>query len=199
MICIQTPLILASASPRRKMLLSSLGLPFRTVTSNVDESGVEGDPAKITLLLAEKKAVNVFSRTSPSWVLGADTVVIIDEKRLGKPGGKDKAFQMLSLLSGRKHTVITGFCIIEPSGRVVHAEAVSTKVLIKELSKHEIENYVKTGEPFDKAGSYAIQGLGCFMVKSISGSYTNVVGLPVAEVIKALIATGGLSCFPLVS
>jgi septum formation protein len=104
---------------------------------------------------------------------------------------------MLLLLSGQEHRVVTGFCILDPSAEVAHTEAVTTRVRFKGLSEHEIENYIRTCEPFGKAGSYAIQGVGSFMVEAINGSYTNVVGLPLCAVIKALVSVRALECFPL--
>jgi len=103
---------------------------------------------------------------------------------------------MLSLLSGKDHHVITGFCVLDPEGMIAHAESVTTIVRFKPLSEQEIAGYIKTREPFGKAGAYAIQGVGAFMVESISGSYTNVVGLPMCALIKALVQCGALKCFP---
>lgn len=192
----QNPLILASSSPRRKELLTQIGLPFHAATSSVAEEDVNGDPVRISCSLAEKKASAVQPGFKTSWILGADTVVAIDSKILGKPEDEKDAVRMLTLLSGKRHRVITGFCIIGPSGRAVHSEAVTTEVLIKELTPQEIKNYIRTGEPFGKAGSYAVQGIGAFMVKAISGPYTNVVGLPLCTVIKALVSVSALECFP---
>jgi septum formation protein len=104
---------------------------------------------------------------------------------------------MLLRLSGREHRVLTGFCLVDPSGQTAHSEAVVTRVKMKKLTEEEVRRYVASGEPYGKAGSYAIQGLGAFMVKSISGSYTNVVGLPVCALVKALLVTGALKVFPL--
>ncbi len=193
----QNPLILASASPRRKRLLTQAGIPFRSLTSRASEEGVSGDPEQISSVLAERKAVHVCAETGPSWILGADTIVTVDNRVLGKPEDGQKAREMLLLLSGKEHRVITGFCILYPSATVAHAESVTTLVRFKPLSEQEIEGYIRTGEPFGKAGSYAIQGVGSFMVESINGSYTNVVGLPLCAVIKALVSVGGLECFPL--
>jgi septum formation protein len=193
----QHPLILASASPRRKRLLTQMGLPFRPVASNVSEKGLSGDPTEISRLLAEKKAFHVYSKNKESWILGADTVVAIDHHMLGKPGNNDKARQMLGLLSGKEHKVITGFCILTPSGKVAHSEAVTTLVRFIKLTGQQIEAYISTGEPYGKAGSYAIQGIGSFMVESISGSYTNVVGLPLCVLIEVLLTVGALRSFPL--
>jgi len=193
----QYPLILASASPRRKRLLTQIGLPFRSVTSQVTEDDKTVDPTRASLFLAEKKARQVYSSTRDSWVLGADTVVSIDSDILGKPKDKEEARRMLFLLSGKEHRVITGFCILNPSGKPAYSEAITTTVRIKKLTEQEIDAYIATGEPYGKAGSYAIQGIGAFMVESISGSYTNVVGLPLCALIKALILVGALDCFPL--
>ena len=180
----QFPLILASASPRRKRLLTQLGLPFRSVISRVREEEASGEPREASRFLAEKKAAQVYSAMDAAWVLGADTIVAIDNKMLGKPEGEEEAREMLSLLSGKEHRVITGFCVLNPSGIVSHSDAVTTLVRFRKLTGREVEGYIKTGEPFGKAGSYAIQGMGAFMVESISGSYTNVVGLPICALIK---------------
>ena len=191
------PLILASASPRRKRLLTQMGLPFRSVASNVREKGHSGDPTEISRVLAEKKALQVYSKNKESWILGADTVVAIGHNILGKPENSDNARQMLTLLSGREHRVITGICILTPSGKVAHSEAVTTRVRFIKLTGQQIEAYISTDEPYGKAGSYAIQGIGSFMVEGISGSYTNVVGLPLCVLIKALLTVGALKHFPL--
>ena len=193
----QNPLILASASPRRKRLLSQVGLPFHSLSSHVPEDGISGDPTETSRLLAEKKALQVHPGTVTAWTLGADTIVSIDQETLGKPKDGEEAKRMLSLLSGKEHRVITGICILNPSGTVAHSEAIITLVKVKELTVQEIEAYTNTDEPFGKAGSYAIQGIGSFMIESISGSYTNVVGLPLCALIKALVSLGALESFPL--
>ena len=193
----QYPLILASGSPRRKRLLAQVGLPFRSVPGNVSENGRSGDPAAISRHLAEKKACQVYLRSKGSWILGSDTIVTIDSQILGKPEDSDEARYMLTLLSGKEHKVITGICILDPSGNMAHSEAVTTLVRFIKLTEREIGAYISTGEPYGKAGSYAIQGIGAFMVESISGSYTNVVGLPLCALIKALRAVGALRNFPL--
>ena len=191
------PLVLASASPRRKRLLKQIGLPLRSMTSNVPEDDIGRDPEQTACILSEKKAVQVYALTGDSWILGADTVVAIDGITLGKPRDKKNARHMLSMLSGREHRVITGFCILNPRGDTALCEAVTTLVRIRELNDHEIEAYIRTDEPFGKAGSYAIQGIGSFMVEGISGSYTNVVGLPLCALIKALVSMGALLEFPI--
>jgi septum formation protein len=192
------PLILASSSPRRKRLLEQIALPFRPSPVDIDENGASGAPERIALALAEKKAGAASSPAKGRWVLGADTLVVLDDKVMGKPDGADEAREMLSLLNEKSHHVVTGFCLLDPSGQRAHAEAVTTAVTMKRLTREEIEGYVMTGEPFGKAGSYAIQGIGAFMVESISGSYTNVVGLPVCALIRALLSVGALKRFPLI-
>ena len=189
-------MILASASPRRRELLAGMGIPFRPVTSRISEWGSSKDPSRESCYLAEKKAIAVFSAGQSLWVLGADTIVFIEGKMLGKPKDRKEAKSMLLLLKGTVHSVVTGFCILDPSGNIAHREAVYTAVKFRDLNKEEIEAYIDTGEPFDKAGGYAIQGIGAFMVESISGSYTNVVGLPICALVKALVSVGALEKFP---
>ena len=176
-----------------------MGLPFRIAPSDLDEKEMGDETLRISRVLAEKKAIRVYPLAGSSWILGADTIVVIKNRILGKPQDNAEAREMLCLLSGVEHAVVTGFCILNPLGEITHSEAVSTAVRFKRLEKEEIEAYISTGEPFGKAGSYAIQGVGSFMVESISGSYTNVVGLPLCAVIKALIRVGALKAFPLPS
>jgi septum formation protein len=149
------------------------------------------------MALARKKAVQVGRTHKGTWILGADTLVVIDGRILGKPLNGRDIKRMLEALSGREHRVFTGFCLIDPGGKTAHEEAVLTRVRIKNLSREEIEAYLETGEPFGKAGGYAIQGVGAFMVEGIYGSYTNVVGLPLCALIKALLRVGALSRFPI--
>ncbi len=191
------PLILASASPRRRRLLAQVQLPFQVVVSHVDEAESGDAPAEMCQRLAQEKAVLVHSMRKGSWILGADTIVVIGDRVLGKPSDKDDAKEMLSRLSGVEHAVITGFCIVSPSGEAVHSQSVATAVRFKPFDNGVIDAYIQTKEPFGKAGAYAIQGIGAFMVESISGSYTNVVGLPVCAVVEALIQVGALRHFPL--
>ncbi len=192
----ENPLILASGSPRRKALLRQLGLPYRARKSRVLERLPEGPPESVARRLAEQKASRVGAAFEKAWVLGADTLVITD-RILGKPDGTADACRMLRLLSGREHQVITGFCLLDPHRSPCHSEAVSTRVRFKPLREAEIEAYVATGEPFGKAGGYAIQGIGAFLVESITGSYTNVVGLPLCALVKALQTAGAVAGFPL--
>lgn len=191
------PLLLASASPRRKTLLEQIKLPFHVLPGHVDESRVTQKPSVHARMLAEAKAKAAYAELNDHWTLGADTIVVLEEVVLGKPQSTLEAEDMLSVLSGREHEVITAFSLLDPAGNAAHAEEVFTRVKMKSLSKEEIRAYIATGEPFGKAGSYAIQGTGAFMVEAISGSYTNVVGLPVCALVKALLDAGALKRFPL--
>jgi len=172
-------------------------MPFRSLACDIHEQGIKDSPSNIACILAQRKAMDAYSRSKNNWILGADTIVVLQESVLGKPLDNDEARSMLRFLSGKDHEVITGFSIINPSGEIAHTEHVSTIVTIKNLSEKEITAYIATGEPFGKAGSYAIQGIGAFMVKGISGSYSNVVGLPVYALIEALLALGALDAFPM--
>lgn len=193
----QPILILASKSPRRKYLLDQSGLSVAVIPSRIDESLIKGDmPENLVKTLAKEKARDVARAYTQSWVIGADTIVLMNGRILGKPGSKDEARQMLKQLSGQRHRVFTGYAICCWARKKYISDAVKTEVQFKDLSETELEWYIQTNEPFDKAGAYAIQGLGSFLVKSISGSYTNVVGLPVCEVIEHLIREGVIEPAP---
>ncbi|UCF90099.1 MAG: septum formation inhibitor Maf [Desulfobacterales bacterium] len=184
-------LILASKSPRRRHLLEQAGLEFSVVPSGFDENSVTmASPESFVRILAENKARDIAAQYPDSWIIGADTIVFIDGRILGKPRSKSQARTMLRSLSGRTHQVLTGYCICCENKKRSFSDTVKTDVKFKTLTNEEINWYIHTDEPFDKAGSYAIQGLGTFLVKSINGSYTNVVGLPVCEVIEYLIREG---------
>ena len=184
-------LILASNSPRRRELLTQAGLIFSVIPSEVDEHGVTiSEPDVFVRTLAESKAVDIADKHPSSWVIGADTIVVIEKQILGKPASADAARDMLRRLSGNVHQVFSGYCICCKREDRLFTDAVKTDVRFKNLSEAEIEWYIQTGEPFDKAGGYGIQGIGSFLVKSIEGSDTNVVGLPVCEVVDILIKEG---------
>ncbi len=184
----QEGLILASKSPRRKYLLKRAGLKFKVIPSAFDEDSVKlSSPHDYVLTLSRRKADDVADRHPSQWIIAADTVVFANDHVLGKPSSTSTARSMLQQLSGRTHQVFTGYTICCRDMQRAYSEVVCTDVTFKDLSKDEIEWYIQTDEPFDKAGAYAIQGLGTFLVKRISGSYTNVVGLPVCEVIEYLI------------
>lgn len=181
------PIILASASPRRKELLKQAKIDFSVVISDVDEDSIPHClPQDYVRQLARLKADSVSTLHPGKWVLAADTIVALDDRILEKPGSRHQAVDMLTLLSDRTHEVYTGFCLACSRTRQVHQQEVITSVRFKPLPAAEINLYIDTKEPFDKAGGYGIQGMGAFLVKSISGSYTNVVGLPVCEVLEAL-------------
>jgi septum formation protein len=181
-------LILASRSPRRYELLKQMGLDFDVIPSGVDEEGiVQGEtPKEHVLRLSEAKAWGLAKQYPDCWVIGADTVVYVDGVILGKPKNHEEAMDMLRRLSGKEHQVLTGFSVHHGGKGKKDREAVETSVKVKPLTRAEVKWYVRTGEPFDKAGAYGIQGIGSFMIESIRGSYTNVVGLPVCELIQML-------------
>lgn len=180
-------LLLASQSPRRKDLLEQTGIELQVVPSDIDEENISiKNPAEYVKELSYLKAEKVSRAYPDSWVLGADTIVVIEDQILGKPESEDHAINMLRLLNNREHLVFTGFCIMNKHQQTIIKNAVETRVYFKSLSDQEIKWYVSTKEPFDKAGAYGIQGTGAFLVRKIFGSYTNVVGLPVCEVVEAL-------------
>ena len=182
-------LILASQSPRRKLLLQQIGIPFSVFPSDVKEPiNMKMSPDKIVIDLSEKKAEQVCGKLEccsegPHIVLAADTIVVLDEVVMGKPKDPAEAFNMLEALSGRWHEVITGVTLrtVNTTNKIMtHAE--KTKVKIRKLSKQTIQRYIDSGEPFDKAGAYGIQGLGALLVEKLHGCYYNVVGLPLYKV-----------------
>jgi septum formation protein len=187
-------LILASKSPRRYELLKQVGLDFEVIPSGVVEDFFNTEsPREHVIRLAEAKARDVARKYVDRWVVAADTIVTINGSILGKPKCREEAVEMLRRLSGQEHTVLTGFSVCHSEKGESDREAVQTAVRMKPLASAEIEWYVHTGEPFDKAGGYAIQGIGSFMIESIQGSYTNVVGLPLCELIQMLNRLGALS------
>jgi len=200
--------MLASASPRRQELLRNAGIAFTVQPANVDESPLPGErPRECAERLAREKALKVWRSQPQDLVLGADTVVVIDGAILGKPVDTADAARMLRMLSGRTHEVITGVCVVKSvasaESRVPsligldagdyglhnpHVQALSetTLVIVSEISDQEIEDYVATGEPMDKAGAYAIQGIASRWIPRIEGDYSNVVGLPIAVTYRML-------------
>ena len=187
-------LILASASPRRSELLRNAGIAFTVEPAHVPEQALPDEkPPEYVQRLARDKARAIFAKHSDNVVLGADTVVVADEHLLEKPQDPQDAARMLRLLSGRVHQVITGVCLLATGYERTEAEI--TEVRFSTLSEQEIANYIETGEPMDKAGAYAIQGMASRWVERIDGCYFNVVGLPVPRVyrmIRALEAETGI-------
>ena len=181
-------LILASASPRRKSLLQELGLDFEIIEAQVEEKPVAGEsPQDFVMRAACDKAGDVALENVASWVLGADTVVVHGGRILGKPGDAEEALSVLQTLAGQKHLVHTGFCLMNGKDDVLISRVVTTEVWFYPFSRDIAAAYVATGESLDKAGSYGIQGSGGFLVERINGSYSNVVGLPLAEVVEELL------------
>lgn len=181
-------IVLASSSPRRKDLLKQIKLPFEIIPSEIDEniSSLIGTPAQKAEQLAYQKAKDVSGRVKSGLVLGADTIVVIDQEILGKPKDPEDAFLMLKKLSGREHEVVTGICLLDLDNNIELVQHETTIVQFIELDDEKITAYIKSGEAFDKAGSYAAQGIGAIFVKGIKGCYSNVVGLPLTRLSNML-------------
>ena len=188
------PIILASASPRRRELLSQAGISFIIQPGNVEEdlSQLEGSPAEKAKQLAFMKARDIADKNREGLVLGADTIVVVDGVIFGKPENDADARRMLMELSGREHFVITGLALIDSSSNECRTGHEETRVRFARLTDSEIEAYIRTGEPFDKAGAYALQGMGVLLVEGIDGCYSNVVGLPLMR-LRRLLAEFGVN------
>jgi len=184
-------LVLASASPRRRELLASLGVDFRIVPSDLDEVLAPGPLTAAAERLALDKARAVAARVGEAVVLGADTIVVIDDTPLGKPADAADARAMLARLRDREHRVITGVAVVDTTRRRSRSVSVVSRVTMARYADADIEAYVATGEPMDKAGAYAIQGRGGALVAGFSGSFSNIVGLPLEET-AALLAEFGV-------
>lgn len=218
-------LILASASPRRKDLLERLGFSLRLVVTDIDETPLPGEMAlDYTKRLAREKGLAAMRRLMATaypedqagrrgfvagnlparaaneeparWILGADTVVAIDDVLLGKPTDEHEAREMLHRLAGREHRVITGFSLFDLRRNKEGLQAVTTFVRFKRMSRAEIDNYIGMGESMDKAGAYAVQGIGAYLVEELRGSYTNVVGLPLCQVTEMMHEMGAHEILP---
>ncbi len=187
-----TKIILASASPRRKALLESMGIKFTVHKSSLDEDRHMSfhhykKPVDLAIALASGKAENVSHKKRHDVVIiAADTIVVMDDKIMGKPKDKTHAARILRLLSGKTHKVITGVCLLKMPAGISYSFPVTTNVTMRDMTDSDIRWYIGTGEPMDKAGAYGIQGLGGLFVKKINGSYTNVVGLPLTELFAGL-------------
>ena len=180
-------LVLASASPRRQQYLRDLGLDFEISAAEIDEKpGTREAPDKYVLRMAEEKALAVMVNFQESWVLAADTIVFIEKDILGKPASEEEAVRFLMRLSDKKHRVATSFCLTCLQKQVLYSETVKTDVWFAPFTEKQAAAYVRTGEPMDKAGAYGIQGKGAFLVKKIQGSYSNVVGLPLSELVAVM-------------
>jgi septum formation protein len=186
-------IILASASPRRTELMALAGLEFDVVPADIDENVLPGEkPPEHVMRLSREKADAVAGTTNGRFFIGADTVVVLDDQIMGKPADDEEAFRMLSALSGRSHEVITGFSVFDKISGIHLSRCVRTEVMFKELSEREIRAYIATGCPMDKAGAYAMQGGAVHFIRSICGSYTNVIGLPMTELYETLSQLGAL-------
>jgi septum formation protein len=184
-------LLLASASPRRAELLKQAGIPFRVEVPLVDEPAeTSSTPAGLVLKLACKKALEVSARVQSSYILAADTIVVHKGEVIGKPADETDAYKMLTLLSGKKHEVYTGLALLNSFDGSLEEGVAVTSVWMKELTALKIRNYLATGEPFDKAGAYAIQGYAGLFIEKIEGCYTNVVGLPLGLLNDLLTRSG---------
>ncbi|WP_422486249.1 Maf family protein [Gudongella sp. DL1XJH-153] len=180
-------IILASGSPRRKELLEQCGVRPEIIASDINEYvSYKNTPEETAMSLSFQKAIDVASKAGDGIVIGADTLVVLEDEILGKPLNDKEAFSMLLKLSGKKHRVITGFSIIDLAGPTKIVEYESTDVYFRELSEIEISDYISTGESDDKAGAYGIQGKGALLVEKIEGCYFNVMGLPISRLNSSL-------------
>lgn len=181
------PIVLASSSPRRRELLEKTGLEFIVDAAEINEDhGRAMKPADLARAISLEKAKMVAARHPCSIIIAADTLGVLGGRLLGKPCDGNGARDMLKTMSGRCHSVVTGFTILDSDSRQVITRTVETKVYFRKLDDEEIEAYVRTGEPLDKAGAYAIQGQGALLVEKIEGDYYNVVGLPLRALVREL-------------
>lgn len=187
-------LILASTSPRRKQLLSQLGIPFATIAPHCNEITMPSESPECTVKrLARQKAASIFSEYPNAAVLGSDTIVVLDKIILGKPKDRNDSLRILRLLNGRSHFVLTGICLMHKEQ--IWCDVITTEVTFAHFQDDILCRYAESGEGDDKAGSYAIQGKGAFLVQSIKGSPSNVIGLPLCQVTN-LLHKIGFKLFP---
>ena len=183
-------IILASASPQRKELLAMAGFTFKVMPANVDETADPSlSPEQLVEFLSKKKAQHIYDQNiweAPAIIVGADTVVSIDNQILGKPSSPEEAFEMLTQLQGRAHVVYTGVTLIPTGGQAAKSFVESAQVFMRRLSPQEIHEYIATGEPSDKAGSYGIQKKGALLIEKVNGDYFTVVGFPLCRFNLAL-------------
>jgi septum formation protein len=185
------PIILASGSPRRKQFMEELGLTFTLCPVTIDETPSPGEPPEIFVSrMAREKGEAASSIHGDCWIVSGDTVVSLDQKIMGKPADEAEALDMLMSLAGREHVVMTGICLLHDEKKKFACKTVSTRVVFSDYSKAIAALYIRSGESLDKAGGYAIQGKGAVLVKAIEGSYTNVVGMPLNELLEMLLDHG---------
>lgn len=183
-------MILASGSPRWKEILENFGFSLDIIIKNIDEISSEIEIENKIMDIANQKVMEVAKENQDKNVVGADTVVVIDNKILGKPKDRNEAKSMLKLLSGREHKVITAFSYVNIDNRICYKDYDVTKVYFKELLDEEIDWYIETKEPFDKAGAYGIQEKGAFLVEKIEGDFFNVMGFPLGKFVRSLVENG---------
>jgi septum formation protein len=180
-------LVLASSSPRRSEILKAAQIDFEVIfPENIKEEEISYDPVSHVLELSRKKAESVFEKVKDGLILGADTIVVLDGEILGKPKDPEDAFRILKKLSGKEHKVYTGITLLDKKNGEILSDYQLTKVKFNQLKDKEIEDYIKTGEPLDKAGAYGIQGMGNFLVEKIEGDLDNVIGLPLKKLKELL-------------
>ena len=180
-------IILASASPRRKEILGTTGLKFDICVSDYEEDlSMKKAPRALARFLSRKKAEEVAHKYKNAIIIAADTFIVFKDKLLGKPHTAKEATRMLTMLSGKAHSVITGFTVLDTGSNKLVSRSIETKVYFKKMTQKEINAYVSTKEPLDKAGAYAIQGLGAALIEKIEGDFLNVVGLPLSALAKTL-------------
>ncbi|NVN89994.1 MAG: septum formation inhibitor Maf [Desulfuromonadales bacterium] len=190
---VTAPIVLASASPRRSELMDLAGINCSIVPADICEDVLPNEqPAEHVMRLSREKAQAVAQRAEGRFFIGADTVVVLEGRIMGKPADEAQAFEMLAALSGHTHQVITGIAVFDSQTDVCLTGSVCTEVLFKQLTEDEIHDYIATGCPMDKAGAYAIQGGAVHFIRSINGSYTNVIGLPMTELYEMLQSAGAL-------
>ncbi|CEQ18790.1 Maf family protein [Paraclostridium sordellii] len=189
-------IILASGSPRRREILANTNAKFDVLTSDVDERIFKfEEPTQLVLRLAFEKCMDIAINNPESLVIGADTIVVLDNEILGKPKNEDEVFDMLSKLSNREHQVITGMSIVNIENNKKIVDYTISNVKFKNLTDQDIRDYISTGECLDKAGSYGIQGYGALLVKEIQGDYFNIVGLPISKLSDILKANFNINLF----
>lgn len=182
------PLILASGSPRRKELLRQLGLTFDIIPAILQETPLAGEPAAdFALRMATEKAAQIFERHPEACIIAADTIVTLDGVMYGKPHNAEEAYLWLQALNGKTHQVITGMAVSSSKRNLLSKTCTMTHVTFATFTEDILRAYIQTGDPMDKAGAYGIQGMGTFLVQSISGSYSNVVGLPISLLVTILL------------
>ena len=189
-------IILASASPRRKEILGNTNVKFTVIKSEIDEVILDNEkPQQVVMRLAFEKCLDIASKHEEDLVIGADTIVVLDDEILGKPKDEKEAYKMIKSLSNRTHQVITGISLINLQSNTKIIDCVVSNVKFKDLSEEDIRDYLQTNESLDKAGAYGIQGYGALLVEEIQGDYFNIVGLPISRLSDLLRKHFGINLF----